>query len=76
DVLTDCRNALEAGRGPALFLAYAIGPDLGQCGGGRVMLSIETFARRDLADLRARAGMEGRFEVGCRVDEGGRVVRG
>ena len=76
NVLTDCRKALESGRGPALFLDYALGPDLGQCCGGRVTLSIETFDGRDLEDLRALARMEGRFEVMCRVDEGGRVVRG
>ncbi|MGY6569208.1 MAG: XdhC family protein, partial [Salinarimonas sp.] len=76
DVLTDCRKALEAGRGPAHFLDYALGPDLGQCCGGRVLVSIETFDGRDAEDLRALAGMEGRFEVTCRVDEGGRVVRG
>ena len=76
DVLTDCRKALESGRGPALFLDYALGPDLGQCCGGRVIVSIETFDGRDAEALRALAGIEGRFEVRCWVDEGGRVVRG
>src|SRR5579863_10332642 len=48
------RQALEAalaelakGRGPALSRSVALGPELGQCCGGRVVWRIETFDARD-----------------------------
>ncbi|MDE2384034.1 MAG: xanthine dehydrogenase accessory protein XdhC [Alphaproteobacteria bacterium] len=35
-----------------------LGPDLGQCCGGRVTLSLECFTRVDISDLQLRAGQE------------------
>ena len=52
--------------------AQALGPDLGQCCGGRVKILIETFDRRDLEDLKPLVEAEaesGSFEVECRMRE-------
>jgi len=78
DALADARAALAAGRGPARFHDYALGPDLGQCCGGRVVVSVETFDSRDIEELATLAGREraGVVELRCRIGEGGRVGRG
>jgi xanthine dehydrogenase accessory factor len=55
EVLQIAREALAAGRGPRRIIDRALGPDLGQCCGGRVVLNVETFDKTDLADLDARA---------------------
>ena len=70
-------EALRAGRGPARFVAQALGPDLGQCCGGRVTVLIETFDRRDAAELLffAQAERSGPFEVDARIAPDGRVKR-
>ena len=76
-MLDIAREMLAQGRGPAQVVDQALGPDLGQCCGGRVKILIETFDARDLEDLAALAAMEARggvFEVECRR-EGGRVRR-
>jgi xanthine dehydrogenase accessory factor len=49
--LVAAREALSAGRGPARLLDKVLGPDLGQCCGGRVTLLIETFDSRDAERL-------------------------
>ena len=71
-MLTLAREALARGRGPARFVDQALGPDLGQCCGGRVTLLIETFDRRDLPDLEAlaRAVAEGAGEVEAWMEDG------
>ncbi|MBM3519219.1 MAG: xanthine dehydrogenase accessory protein XdhC [Alphaproteobacteria bacterium] len=54
------------GRGPAVKLAsHALGPDLGQCCGGRVMLVSEVFGGTSLAELRELAAreVEGAFSL-------------
>jgi xanthine dehydrogenase accessory factor len=70
------REMLREGRGPARIVDQALGPDLGQCCGGRVKILIETFDRRDLEDIKPLVDAEahGVFEVECRLD-GGRVIR-
>ncbi|MBQ0824322.1 xanthine dehydrogenase accessory protein XdhC [Microvirga terrae] len=72
-MLDIAREMLQAGRGPARIVDQALGPDLGQCCGGRVAILIETFDGRDLDDLaplvEAEAG-GGPFEVECRMEEG------
>jgi xanthine dehydrogenase accessory factor len=72
-MLDIAREMLGAGHGPARIVDQALGPDLGQCCGGRVKILIETFDRRDLEDLgplvEAEAG-GGLFEVECRMEEG------
>jgi xanthine dehydrogenase accessory factor len=66
------REALAQGRGPARFVDQALGPDLGQCCGGRVTVLIETFDRRDVAALQdlARAEREGAGAIEAFVEEG------
>jgi xanthine dehydrogenase accessory factor len=70
--LAEAREALAAGRGPARFLTQALGPDLGQCCGGRVTLLVETFDARDAPELAALATAEaqGVKEAECRLVEG------
>ena len=76
-MLDIAREMLMAGRGPARIVDQALGPDLGQCCGGRVKILIETFDGRDMEDLLGLAEAEaegGLFEVECRLEEG-RVKR-
>jgi xanthine dehydrogenase accessory factor len=77
DALREARRLIAAGRGPAVTIERVLGPDLGQCCGGRVSLLIETFDRRDLAELAAFAEEErrGAFETLCRLGADGRVHR-
>lgn len=64
--------ALAAGDRRAQLIEQALGPDLGQCCGGRVTVLIETFGREDRSALRTLAlhEEEGRFEVDCRIEDG------
>jgi xanthine dehydrogenase accessory factor len=76
-MLDIAREMLRAGRGPARIVDQALGPDLGQCCGGRVKILIEIFDERDLEDLGPLVEAEaegGLFEVECRMEEG-RVKR-
>lgn len=73
DALAEARAVLTDGRGPARRRSVALGPDLGQCCGGRAALLVETFDARDLADLRRLADTPG--DLACRLDGAGRVVR-
>jgi xanthine dehydrogenase accessory factor len=76
-MLAAAREALAQGRGPARFERKALGPHLGQCCGGRVTMLVETFDRRDMAEIAdlAKAEGEGPFEAECRPDDEGRVRR-
>jgi xanthine dehydrogenase accessory factor len=76
-MLGTAREALAKGRGPARFVEQALGPDLGQCCGGRVTVLIETFGREDAADLEALAEREreGAFEIEAVLGDDGRVLR-
>ena len=51
--------------------SHSLGPDLGQCCGGRVQLLTEVFARRDLLEAKKLAAREaeGSFTVAGRVFE-------
>ena len=72
-MLDIARGMLAQGRGPARIVDQALGPDLGQCCGGRVKILIETFDSRDLDDLAPLAEAEaedGTFEVECRFKDG------
>jgi xanthine dehydrogenase accessory factor len=75
--LEEARAALAAGRGAARRRSVALGPELGQCCGGRVVWRVETFDRRDLADLAplGAAEREGPFVALARLGEDGRVAR-
>jgi xanthine dehydrogenase accessory factor len=68
---------LVAGRGADFAYSQALGPDLGQCCGGRVDLLVETFTQQDhaaLAEL-AEAEAEGRGEIVAKPGPDGRRVR-
>jgi xanthine dehydrogenase accessory factor len=70
-------EALRRGRGPARRRSVALGPELGQCCGGRVEWRVETFDKRDLDDLSALAIAEGDVSstLGARLGTDGRVQR-
>ncbi|WP_043540137.1 xanthine dehydrogenase accessory protein XdhC [Salinarimonas rosea] len=74
--LSEARTALAEGRGRLRRLDMALGPDLGQCCGGRAVVTIETFDARDLDELRmiAEAAAEGR-PLAARTGADGRVRR-
>jgi xanthine dehydrogenase accessory factor len=75
--LDAAQAALRSGRGPALSRSLALGPELGQCCGGRVEWRVETFDERDLAELSPLAIAEGGGEAMLRARLGpdGRVER-
>jgi xanthine dehydrogenase accessory factor len=58
-------------------LDKALGPDLGQCCGGRVRVTLERFDADDRADVAVLASAErgGRFVTVASVDDSGRPVR-
>jgi xanthine dehydrogenase accessory factor len=70
-------EALRRGRGPAQRRSLALGPELGQCCGGRVEWRVETFDERDLDDLLAFAVAEGGVStaLSARLGPDGRVQR-
>ncbi len=57
--LDAAQAALKAGRGPAFRRSLALGPELGQCCGGRVEWRVETYDARDLDDLSTLAIADG-----------------
>jgi xanthine dehydrogenase accessory factor len=73
EALALARRALESGRGRALVHDAVLGPDLGQCCGGRVTLLVETFDGSDLPDLARLAAADG--ALACSLDADGRVRR-
>ena len=75
--LEAARAALKAGRGPAERRSVALGPELGQCCGGRVEWRVETFDARDLDDLSSLAIAEGggAATLRARLRPDGRVER-
>jgi xanthine dehydrogenase accessory factor len=76
EALALAREALAGGRGPAIWRDMVLGPDLGQCCGGRARLLIETFDRRDLPGLDRLADLErSGATLACRLDPTGRVER-
>jgi xanthine dehydrogenase accessory factor len=75
--LEAANEALRGGRGPARRRSLALGPELGQCCGGRVEWRVETFDIRDLDDLSALAIAEGGAlaTLSARLEPDGRVQR-
>ena len=75
--LEAANEALRKGRGPARRRSLALGPELGQCCGGRVEWRVETFDKRDLDDLSALAIAEGGASstLSARLGPDGRVQR-
>src|SRR3954452_22716451 len=70
-MLGQAREALQRCDRRARWIDQALGPDLGQCCGGRVTLLVETFDRTDLPELQALAPLEqgGHFEIECRFED-------
>jgi xanthine dehydrogenase accessory factor len=71
-MLDIAREMLRQGRGPARIVDQALGPDLGQCCGGRVKILIETFDARDLDDIASLVEAEDKgsaFDVECRMED-------
>jgi xanthine dehydrogenase accessory factor len=56
--LAAARRAIAQGKGPARLIEKVLGPDLGQCCGGRVTLAIETFDAADAERLAVLAATE------------------
>ena len=75
--LEAANEALRRGRAPALRRSLALGPELGQCCGGRVEWRVETFDKRDLDELSPLAIAEGGASatLGARLGPDGRVQR-
>jgi xanthine dehydrogenase accessory factor len=69
--------ALKKGRGPAFRRSLALGPELGQCCGGRVEWRVETFDARDVDDLSTLAIADGGSSttLSARLGPDGRVER-
>ena len=70
-------KALSRGRGPVRRRSLALGPELGQCCGGRVEWRVETFDKRDLDELSALAITEAGASatLSARLGPDGRVQR-
>jgi xanthine dehydrogenase accessory factor len=77
EAIARARAALAEGRRPALRQSFALGPQLGQCCGGRVDLAIETFGAPDLPQILqlAEAEAKGPFAARARLGEDGRLTR-
>jgi xanthine dehydrogenase accessory factor len=77
EAIARAQAALAGGRGPAIREAFLLGPQLGQCCGGRVDLAIETFGPPDLPAIAALAEAEaaGPFAARARLDDDGRLAR-
>ena len=75
--LDAAQMALRMGRGPAFRRSLALGPELGQCCGGRVEWRVETFDARDVDDLSPLAIAEGGGSptLSARLGPDGRVQR-
>ncbi len=67
--------ALKRGRGPVERVKMALGPQLGQCCGGRVELTIETFDRRDWPEVARLAAVEPPFATRTTLGADGRFLR-
>jgi xanthine dehydrogenase accessory factor len=77
EAIAAARTALAKGRGRAEFRNWPLGPNLGQCCGGRVRTLTETFDARDAATVRRLADAEqsGAFVTMSRVGDDGRIAR-
>ncbi|MGH6798883.1 MAG: xanthine dehydrogenase accessory protein XdhC [Roseiarcus sp.] len=75
--LDAAQTALRKGRGPAFRRSLALGPELGQCCGGRVEWRVETFDARDVDDLSTLAIADGGGStiLSARLGPDGRVER-
>jgi xanthine dehydrogenase accessory factor len=56
---------LKAGSANLCRTDFALGPDLGQCCGGRVDVAVELFAGKDLPEIESYAGLEASGGFAC-----------
>jgi xanthine dehydrogenase accessory factor len=77
EALAHAQTELQRGRGPVRFLRWSLGPQLGQCCGGRITLMIETFDCADLAELSrlAEIAETGALQTIARLAADGRWIR-
>jgi xanthine dehydrogenase accessory factor len=77
EAIAAARTVLAAGRGRAQFRDWPLGPNLGQCCGGRVKTLTETFDASDFAVVRRleEAEQAGTFATDSRLDDEGRIAR-
>ena len=77
EAIAAARAALAKGRGRAEFRNWPLGPNLGQCCGGRVRTLTETFDAHDAATVRhfADAEQSGAFVTMSRLGDDGRIAR-
>lgn len=77
EALARATAALGQGRSPTQRVVQALGPQLGQCCGGRVEWTLETFDRRDAPELEALAQQElhGPFATRTLPGPDGRLIR-
>jgi xanthine dehydrogenase accessory factor len=70
--LSQAQADLAAGRRAAREIDVSLGPDMGQCCGGRVRLGIEIFAPEDAAEVAFLAAAEatGAFATTARLEAG------
>lgn len=76
-LLRDAKAALAADARATLVGDWPLGPDLGQCCGGRVRTWIETFAIADRAEIARFAELESRgpFDLQASIGPDGRIAR-
>ena len=75
EAIAEARRALAEGRGPAIRRRALLGPDYGQCCGGRVDWLIETFDARDRVELAVFAERGSPLGTLARLDGEGRYRR-
>jgi xanthine dehydrogenase accessory factor len=77
EAMAEAQAALARGRGPIERRMLALGPQLGQCCGGRVEWTLEIFDARDVDELERLAQAEalGPFATRNVVDAEGRLRR-
>lgn len=75
--LARAQAVLARGERSVVTIDQALGPDLGQCCGGHVRLTIEAFDAGDLEEIAVLAAAEraGPFSVTVRRHAGGRMIR-
>jgi xanthine dehydrogenase accessory factor len=76
-LMAEARDMISAGQSVARRRDWPLGPDLGQCCGGRVATVVEVFTRQDLVSLRGLAAREvvETFTLQARIGPDGRVHR-
>ena len=75
EAIGHARDALAKAQTAFAERSHALGPDLGQCCGGRVWVRIETFDLRHADELRTLARATSRQYVVARPGEDGRIAR-